>query len=493
METKSTLRRIRRMLAVGVISGLLLTGCASTSDQFEAFIKNADYVKAVDLYTSEMRGNSSLEIDAKDFLESYLDEQWSAYLAGEIDSSAMEVTLDVYTNLYNTIPVDALEQIVQEFGTTEEARSSYKEGVEAMESGDYAAAIESFEHIPETLDNTYEEAQPQLDQAKSSYSEEILVIANESLSAGDYDAAISVVEEAEKVIGETDELEKFLDATYTDKFETSIADALASADYEELFRLYDQATANAHVTVSSTMTANYATGTESYVDEVLDEAAAVKENEGLPAAMEVIRDGLTIANGQSRLTAELDALSAEYVQSVLTGAESAFQTEGYMAAINAVNNGLSILPDSEELTAALKEYESYTPIPITKLLCVSDGPYLFDIEGSLKDNYNNEYSSGYYLYAGESGSIIARYRLGGKYTKLSGKVAYEYPQNTGRWGTIRFYDDNDNLLFETNRMDIDSQPQEFSFSVEGVQNLTIRTNGSGWACNLIVPYLQVQK
>ena len=95
METKSTLRRIRRMLAVGVISGLLLTGCASTSDQFEAFIKNADYVKAVDLYTSEMRGNSSLEIDAKDFLESYLDEQWSAYLAGEIDSSAMEVTLDI--------------------------------------------------------------------------------------------------------------------------------------------------------------------------------------------------------------------------------------------------------------------------------------------------------------------------------------------------------------------------------------------------------------
>lgn len=201
METKSTLRRIRRMLAVGVISGLLLTGCASTSDQFEAFIKNADYVKAVDLYTSEMRGNSSLEIDAKDFLESYLDEQWSAYLAGEIDSSAMEVTLDVYTNIYNTIPVDALEQIVQEFGTTEEARSSYKEGVEAMESGDYAAAIESFEHIPETLDNTYEEAQPQLDQAKSSYSEEILVIANESLSAGDYDAAISVVEEAERSLG----------------------------------------------------------------------------------------------------------------------------------------------------------------------------------------------------------------------------------------------------------------------------------------------------
>lgn len=241
------------------------------------------------------------------------------------------------------------------------------------------------------------------------------------------------------------------------------------------------------------MTANYATGTESYVDEVLDEAAAVKENEGLPAAMEVIRDGLTIANGQSRLTAELDALSAEYVQSVLTGAESAFQTEGYMAAINAVNNGLSILPESEELTAALKEYESYTPIPITKLLCVSDGPYLFDIEGSLKDNYNNEYSSGYYLYAGESGSIIARYRLGGKYTKLTGKSPMNTPRILEDGVLFVFMTIMIISFFETNRMDIDSQPQEFSFSVEGVQNLTIRTNGSGWACNLIVPYLQVQK
>lgn len=472
---------------------ILLTSCASTSDQFEAFIKNGDYAKAIDLYTSEIQGNSALEIDAEDFLESYLDEKWNDYLAGELDSGNLEVTLDVYTNLYDTLPVDTLEQIVQEYGTTEEARSTYQEGVEALESGDYTTAIESFEQIPETSDDTYEEAQAQLDQAKSSYSEEILVIANESLSEGDYDAAISVVEEAEKVIGETNELDNFLDDTYTEKYETSIAEALASADYEDLFRLYDQATSNSRVTISSTMTANYATGTESYADQILDEAAAVKESKGLPAAMEVIQNGLSIANGQSRLTAELDTLSAEFVQSVLTEAESAFQAEGYMAAINAVNNGLSILPDSDELTAALKEYESYTPIDITRLLCVSDGPYLFDIEGSLKDNYNNEYLSGYYLYAGDSDSVTARFRLEGRYTKIIGKVAYEFPQEDWKWGTICFYDDNDNLLFETNKMDIDSAPQEFSFSVEGVQNLTIKTNGSSWACDLIVPYLQVQK
>lgn len=493
MKEKSNCGRIGRVLLTGVISGLLLAGCTSTSSQFEGFIKKGDYTKAIDLYTSKIRGNSALEIDAEDFLESYLEERWNGYLSGELDSNELEITLDVYTNLYDTLPVNALEQIIQEFGTTEEARSSYEVGIEALENEDYAAAIESFEQVSETPDDTYQEAQVQLDHAKTSYSEEILAIANENLSEGDYEAAISVVEEAEKVIGETSELENFLDDAYTEKYETSIAEALASANYKELFRLYDQATSNAHVSVSSTMTANYSTGTESYADKIIDEAAAVKESEGLPAAMEVIQDGLSIANGQSRLTAELDTLSAEFIQSVLTEAESAFQAEGYMAAINAVNNGLSILPDSDELTSALKEYESYTPIDITKLLCVSDGPYLFDIEGSLKDNYNNEYSSGYYLYAGESGSIVARYRLDGKYTKLSGKVAYEYPQNTGRWGTIRFYDDNDNLLFETNRMDIDSQPQEFSFSVEGVQNLTIRTNGSGWACNLIVPYLQVQK
>ena len=122
---------------------LLLAGCTSTSDQFEAFIKNGDYAKALDLYVSEIQGNSALEIDADDFLSSYLDEQWNGYLDGSVDNSSMEITFDIYQNLYNTIPVEGLEQLVQDFQTTEQARSTYEEGIASLEQKDFVGAIQT--------------------------------------------------------------------------------------------------------------------------------------------------------------------------------------------------------------------------------------------------------------------------------------------------------------------------------------------------------------
>lgn len=170
-----------------------------------------------------------------------------------------------------------------------------------MDEQDYVGAIESFEQIAETPDNTYAEAQAQLEQAKSSYSQEILEMANEKLEQDDFDLAISLVEEAEKIVGETEEMESFLDSTYTEKYETSIEKALASSKYEEVFRLYEQATSNSRVTVSSTMTANYTSGTEEYADEVLQKASSVKETEGLLSAIKIIQEGLSVLNNQSSL------------------------------------------------------------------------------------------------------------------------------------------------------------------------------------------------
>lgn len=454
---------------------ILLTSCASTSDQFQAFIKNGDYAKAIDLYTSEIQGNSALEIGAVDFLESYLDEKWNDYLAGELDSGDLEVKLDVYTNLYDTLPVDTLEQIVQEYATTEEARSTYQEGVEALESGDYTTAIESFEQIPKTSDDTYEEAQAQLDQAKSSYSEEILVIANESLSEGDYDTAISVVEEAEKVIGETNELENFLDDTYTEKYETSIAEALASADYEDLFRLYDQATSNSRVTISSTMTANYATGTESYADQVLDEAAAVKENKGLPEALETLKGGLSVLPDQTTLLDEFEVYANEYRNTVLTQADSALQAEGYETAYSIIQQSLAILPDDQTLLDRGDYYQSLKPVRLSSLESyTSDGQFSFT--DSREDNFGKTHNDIIYTLegfsSGPNSAATETYRIDGSYQTISGTVFLtDGGKNTSYNGAVRIYGDGE-LLYST-EITKGFEPENFSVDISTVTDLSV--------------------
>lgn len=289
------------LLISGIIIALTLAACASASDQFVAYIKNGDYTKAAELYASDIRGNSAKEADADDFLDSYLQECWNNYLNNELDSSDLEIVLNTYQNIQLIVPVEDLEQILAAFSTTEQARQTYSTGISCMDEQDYVGAIESFEQIAETPDNTYAEAQAQLEQAKSSYSQEILEMANEKLEQDDFDLAISLVEEAEKIVGETEEMESFLDSTYTEKYETSIEKALASSKYEEVFRLYEQATSNSRVTVSSTMTANYTSGTEEYADEVLQKASSVKETEGLLSAIKIIQEGLSVLNNQSSL------------------------------------------------------------------------------------------------------------------------------------------------------------------------------------------------
>lgn len=475
METNSTLRRIRRMLAVGAISGLLLTGCASTSDQFEAFIKNGDYAKALDLYVSEIQGNSALEIDADDFLSSYLDEQWNGYLDGSVENSSMEITFDIYQNLNNTIPVEGLEQLVQDFQTTEQARSTYEEGIASLEQKDFVGAIQTFEQIPETPDSTYEEAQNELEKAKTSYSDEILSMAEESVADSDFDGAISLVEEAEKVVGELDELESFLNATYTEKYETSISDALSASEYVNLFKLYEQATSNARVTVSATMTANYTSATEAYVNDILSKAATAKEAEGIPSALALIETGLKNLPEQLLLVQQYDSYAEEYRNNVITKADSALQSKGYEAAYNYIQQALDILPEDEALIEKGNYYLSLKPVRLSSMESyMSDGTLY--IGESKSDIFGNQHQDIIYTLEGFSSSTSrawATYRIDQKYSRIEGTVFLTEGGKSNRYtGSIKIFGD-DELLYS---VDIQEgfEPTSFSVNVSSITDLRVQ-------------------
>ena len=475
MGIKSLSKKIRTGIIVGIIFGGCLAGCASTSDQFEVYVKNGEYVKAIDLYVSEIRGNSALEMNADAFLSSYLDEQWNGYLDGSVENSSMEITFDVYQNLYNTIPVEGLEQLLQDFQTTKQARSTYEEGIACLEQEDFVGAIESFEQIPETPDSTYDEAQDELEKAKSSYSEEILSRAKENVADSDFDGAISLVEEAEKVVGELDELESFLNDTYTEKYETAIAEAMSDSKYEDLFTLYEQATSNPRVTVSATMTANYTSGTEAYADKVLDDASAIKESEGLPAALETLEDGLSVLPEQSALLDEYEIYANEFRNTVLTDADLSLQTSGYEAAYSIIQQSLDVLPDDQILLDKGEYYQSLKPVRLSSLESyTSDGQFRF--ADSREDNFGNSHNDVIYTLegfsSGPNSTATETYRVNEKYQTISGVVFLsDDGKNTSYNGAIRIYGDGE-LLYAA-EITKGFEPENFTVDISTVVDLSV--------------------
>ena len=273
---------------------LLLAGCASTSDQFEAYVQNGDYSKAIEAYTTEIQGNAAMELDADEFLSTYLDDQWNQYLAEELGSNEFDVTVATYQRLAEAIPIADFESIQQEYATVEQARATYAEGVNALENEDYVGAISTFTEIPETADSTYADAQEQLEQAKSAYCEEILDIANESVAEGDYDAAVSVVQEAENLVGPVDTFTTFYKEAYTEKYETEIANAAEASDFATILKLYKEATENSYVTISSTMTSTYATSVDQYRQSIITQSIDAYRELGYREAKKVIDDGMIL-------------------------------------------------------------------------------------------------------------------------------------------------------------------------------------------------------
>lgn len=419
---------MNKTVATLLISGslLLLAGCASTSDQFEAYVQNGDYSKAIEAYTTEIQGNAAMELDADEFLSTYLDDKWNQYLTEELDSSEFDVTMATYQKLVEAIPIADYENIQQEYATVEQARAAYSEGMEAMEDKDYVGAISTLTGIPETADETYADAQEQLEQAKSAYCEEILEIANESIAESDYDSAISVVQEAENLIGPIDAFTTFYKETYTEKYETEIANAAEASDFATILKLYEEATENSYVTISSTMTSTYANSID------------------------------------------------QYRQSIITQSIDTYKESGFAEANAVVSEGLEQLPGDEKLVRLSELYLSCSPVKLNDIEEM-DRSKFYDTDERVTNKYGDNITASYYTasyYGSYKGDHHGKFFTNGKYTTFEFSILTENFDTTYE---ISISGEN-GAIFDSGEISWEEGLKLFSVDITGIKQLVISVN-----------------
>lgn len=169
-----------------------------------------------------------------------------------------------------------------------------------------------------------------------------------------------------------------------------------------------------------------------------------------------------------------------YVKEALANAEVSFNEQGYSAAVDIVNNALTKYPENSELKEALEKYKTYKPkllvdcewIKNTTDEDVQENTYINDYT---EDKFNNTYNTSFSL---SNGSVT--YYIDKKYSYFSGTVACPKGLNSDAYresATIFIYDENENYLWSSGDVKIDSEPQFFKVDIQGVEKLTLT-----WEC-----------
>ena len=261
------------IMLICVIAVTALTGCGDPIDSFTNEVMDGKYDKAVEIFRSEIMGNSTAENTAITFLQNFIDESWSKYVAGTI---ADEAFLDQLTTVQK---IDEILNVVSGLGNLESqyplvkaSKDSYSIGVTYMDEGNYENAIDAFSQvIPEDTAN-YDNAQQNITEATNAYEEGIIASARQFAASGDFDEAVFCITEAQNVIGSTQNLEKCLEELYTQEYCKNISEAYTRNDYVTVINEYCAAINNAYVVVDSEITRMYSSSVTEYIAGVKNQA-----------------------------------------------------------------------------------------------------------------------------------------------------------------------------------------------------------------------------
>lgn len=232
---------------------------------------------------------------------------------------------------------------------------------------------------------------------------------------------------------------------------------------------------------------------EQFIDESIKEADEYYKNGDVSSAIELLKGAKEELNLN---VPEIEAKVQEYIeqkaQTYADKAAQSFANKDVNAAIGNMEVASQLMPDNAEYKAKLNEYKLYVPIDLCdENRTLSQTPGYVSFEDSVMAVNGTEYKNCIrfkYDNAAKVGNIT--YLLESKYDTVKGVFISDKENATAnRTGTCYFeaYGDG-KLIFTSSKISAESIPENFEFSVTGIQKLEIRFIGSGssapnWGAN----------
>lgn len=310
-------------------------------------------------------------------------------------------------------------------------------------------------------------------------------------SATDLSASVSSVNQTawENLDALIDSKENYCDGLYAYKTEQ---------DYETAIDYFQGVSdSDSEYSDSVTMIGECADG---YIQAALAQVDAYVQNGDIDGGMELLRSAQAYLESVGQSSAEvqekMNTVMTTYADSYMQKAETEFQAGDVNAAVGNVEAAIAINPNGD-YQAKLDEYKMYLPFELYKEENVfreeegtAYGNYHF-MDGEIS-NDNQEFKNVIQVYVGNSEAAALDmdhlfYNLGGRYDTVGGTIFLCNEAKSDKFtGYFEAYGDG-KLLYTSPKITTGVLPQDFSFSVSGVQTLEIRfcgtTGDSYWGDN----------
>lgn len=376
--------------------------------------------------------------DASSILDSADGEEYEEYVAQLHD--LLNKTVDEYNaekidyESAKSILKDISDNFGQEFITQynshlEElhmSKEAFSDAQQSQNSGKPHDAILLYRKVTEA-DTNYDEAQTQIETCMGKYKTEILAEAQKYESAENYEAAISLLQEANSFIG-------------------------GDSDIVAQINLYKDA-----VLIQQAA-------------EIVAEAEEAIENGDYPKAISILNNATMT---HSLITKKLAECKDTYKNDTLKQAEQYANDSDYESAVSMLNAVTTVLGNDTDILNKIEEYKAKFPVKLTGRTISSGKNYFSDT--LKKDIYGNLFEEGLLFSNSGWNSDIEKqteYVLNKLYKRLTGSVMIASNSSDDYRAYIRIYAD-DVLIFDSKTMSKKSKPIKIDIDVTGVTFLKI--------------------
>lgn len=303
--------------------------------------------------------------------------------------------------------------------------------------------------------------------------EDMIKMANEYASTGDYDLAMNKLEDAKDLIGDDDQINdlyiKFTDLNNKNIKDNAISkanDLSKAGDYLSAAKIISEA--QKKVENDTELNSIYQQCMDEYENSIMLVIDQSLEESKYQDALITIDKAILEISDTTSLDVKRESICNQYTEYILKEVDSMVTERNYSEAMRYIENAMVYLPDNAELENKQIEIESKKPMDLTQMKLLNDCDTTFNEEITI-DYLGNEYINVTNVIAnkydgwGRKKNAYAEYYLNKKYKTLTATVATGQEFWEGATNFVKIYAD-DQLIYTSQA--ITQKTKSFTINVD---------------------------
>ena len=262
--------------------------------------------------------------------------------------------------------------------------------MEALDSGDYDAALEYYQELDEVSDSLVTDLNSRLDKVYEDYKNNTIDYATATLEVTTI-SNMNIKDVSEKLSTVYSKIEE-LNSSRTAFDTAKLFDADGNyAEAIKQYKLVSEEDSN-----YETAKTNLSTAINNYRTKALNEATTYANNKDYENALKTLNSALTVLENDADITKQITVYSSTYENECLTKADALLAEKKYDEAQTFLSNASGVLPNSTAISDKLNSIDGLRPVALKDLVLIDSDRYEYKSE-LFTDSFGYSYDGNHHF------------------------------------------------------------------------------------------------